>query len=410
MNWRKLLLTSGQALWQHKLRTVLSMLGIVFAVMAVIAMLAMAEGAKRETLEQIGQLGTQNIIVRPTALTQAQEAAARERLSRGLRQEDAALLSRLVPGVSAVAGLKQVRAAVAGASKDDPLEVLAVTEAYPRALNLDLAQGRFIAPLDVISKNQVCVLGWDTARLLGSQGMLGGTLSLEDRPFLVVGILRERRWVRGKSAAIAVRNYNRAIFLPLGAEPAPRLGDKREPELSEITLRMGQTEQVSPAAAVARQVLMQSHGGFEDFQVVVPQELINQAQRTQRVFNVVLFGIAGISLLVGGIGIMNMMLASVSERTREIGLRRAVGASAAHIAAHFLGEAVLLTLGGGLLGILLGVLGVLFINLVAGWTSVVTLWPVALSLAMAVGVGMLSGLYPALRAARLDPAAALRHE
>lgn len=410
MNWLKLLATAGQALWQHKLRTGLSMLGIVFAVMAVIAMLAMAEGAKRETLEQIGQLGTQNVIVRQAALTQAQEAAAREKLSRGLRQEDAALLERLVPGVAAVAGLKQVRAAVAGAGKEDPLEVLAVSDAYPRALSLDLAQGRFIAPLDVLNKNQVCVLGWDSARLLGAQGLLGGMITLEDRPFLVVGVLRERRWVRGKSAAVAARNYNRAIFVPLGAEPAPRLGDRRDPGLSEILLRMRQDGQVSAAAAVARQVLMQSHGGFEDFHVVVPQELINQAQRTQRVFNVVLFGIAGISLLVGGIGIMNMMLASVSERTREIGLRRAMGASAAHVAAHFLGEAVLLTLGGGLLGVLLGVLGVLFINLVAGWQSVVTLWPVALSLAMAVGVGILSGLYPALRAANLDPAAALRHE
>ncbi|MBI5523392.1 MAG: ABC transporter permease [Desulfarculus sp.] len=410
MNWVKLLITSGQALMQHKLRTGLSMLGIVFAVMAVIAMLAMAEGAKRETLEQIGQLGTQNVIVRQAALTQGQEAAARERLSRGLRQDDAALLERLVPGVAAVAGLKQVRAAVAAASKDDPLEVLAVTAAYPRALSLDLAQGRFIAPLDVLNKNQVCVLGWESSRLLGAQGVLGGMVSLEDRPFLVVGILRERRWVKGKSAAIAARNYNRAIFVPLGAQPAPRLGDKREPELSEILLRMAQAEQVSPAAAVARQVLMQSHGGFEDFQVVVPQELINQAQRTQRVFNVVLFGIAGISLLVGGIGIMNMMLASVSERTREIGIRRAIGASAAHIAAHFLGEAVLLTLGGGLMGIVLGMLGVLVINMAAGWKSVVTFWPVALSLGMAVGVGILSGLYPALRAASLDPAAALRHE
>ncbi|MDP7605111.1 MAG: FtsX-like permease family protein [Alphaproteobacteria bacterium] len=174
------------------------------------------------------------------------------------------------------------------------------------------------------------------------------------------------------------------------------------------TLGAGHANVLS-AAAVVRRIMKKSHGGIEDFHIVVPQVLLRQAQRTQRVFNVVLGSIAGMLLLVGGVGIMNMMLMNVAERTREIGIRRAVGASRKHIVFQFLFEAILVTVAGGCIGVVMGIGAANAVTAFADWKTVVTAWSILLSIIMAGGVGLLSGLYPAIRAARLDPVEALRY-
>ena len=303
-----------------------------------------------------------------------------------------------------------MKASFSASIAQDPFEILAVTAAYQSAKGLTVQQGRFICSADVIRKNLVCILGAEVSRLLGNDGRVGGVLRLEDRAYRVVGILQERRWVRSRSRALTLRNYNRAVFIPIGTEVMHSDGQRAFGEVSEIWIRVAGNRDVHACAAAVSRVLTRKHGGVEDFQVIVPQELLMQAQRTQRIFNIVLGCIAGISLLVGGIGIMNTMLASVAERTREIGIRRAVGATRKHIVVQFLCESIVLTTAGGILGIILGVGGALIISNVAGWKTLLTPWSIALSILMAGCVGLVSGLYPAVRAARLDPARALRNE
>jgi len=378
--------------------------------MAVVAMLSIAEGAKQEILEQIERLGTNSIIVRSLQLTGTQETAARRRLSRGLVLSDANALKKAIHTISSVASVKEVKASLSISIAQDPFEILAITESYQVAKNLAVKQGRFVCNTDVVRKNLVCVLGEEVSRLLGDSGHLGGVLRLEDRTYRIVGILQKRQWMRSKSPALAVRNYNRAIFIPIGTEVTDIQGQNRFGEISEIWLRVARNGNVQASAEAVRRILNRMHGGVEDFQVIVPQELLIQAQKTQRIFNIILGCIAGISLLVGGIGIMNTMLASVAERTREIGIRRALGAGEKHIVLQFLCEAIVLTTIGGCIGIILGAGSAIIISKVAGWKTVLTVWSVIVSIVMAGSVGLVSGLYPAIKAARLEPVRALRHE
>ena len=411
MKWRQIMYDAWRALFRHRLRSFLSSLGIVFAVVAVVAMLSIAEGAKREILDQIEGLGTNSVIVRSLQLTRTQEIAARKRLSHGLVLSDANALKKTIHTVSCVAPLKEVKASLSKSITQDPFEILAITESYQEVKGLAIKQGRFLCDTDIVRKNLVCVLGEEVSRLLGDSGHLGETLRLEDRTYRIVGILQKRQWMHSKLPVLTVRNFNRAIFIPIGTEVTADIQDQtRFGEISEIWIRVKRNENVQACAEAVRRILNRKHGGVEDFQVIVPQELMIQAQKTQRIFNIILGCIAGISLLVGGIGIMNTMLASVAERTREIGIRRAIGAAQKHIVVQFLCEAIVLTTTGGCVGIIMGAGSAVIISKVAGWKTMLTVWSVILSIVMAGSVGLVSGLYPALKAARLEPVRALRHE
>ena len=212
----------------------------------------------------------------------------------------------------------------------------------------------------------------------------------------------------GRATVIKVRNINRDVYIPVTAalKRFPRSGDGSG--INEIAIRVAQTENLSPTAGLVRRILDQKHKGVEDYEVIVPEELLAQAQRTQRLFNIVMGSIAGISLLVGGIGIMNIMLANVTERTREIGIRRAVGATKGEILAQFLIEAVLICLAGGVIGIVLGLVIAKVITLYAGWTTGFSPASVLLAFGTAASIGLFFGLFPARRAAELDPVQALR--
>ncbi len=414
MKTSKTFIYAVRSLLQHKLRAALSVLGIICGVMAVLSMLSIGEGAKQEALRQIEQLGTRNIFLKATSLTTGQSLKARERLSRGLGFHDVKLIQRGGLDVRDVASLKELTAPVIGTTKDITPQIVAASSNYAKIQKLPIAQGRFISDQDIARRNLVCVIGDNVAHSLGLQRITKSQVRIGNNLFRIVGILERQNFKSDKSSVVSVRNYNDMIFIPFGTENAvnriPENKNRSESELSEVVIQVTSSDHVSQAALAIRRIMEVSHGGVEDYQVIIPQELLRQLKKTQRTFNIVLGSIACISLLVGGIGIMNIMLATVLERTREIGIRRAVGATRKNIITQFLVESVLLTVSGGIIGIVAGTGGVWLISTMAGWKTAITPLSLILPVVMSLLVGIFFGLYPAYVAARMDPITALRHE
>jgi len=410
----KILSVATRFLLQRKLRSALSILGVVCGVMAVLAMISIGEGAKREAIRQIERLGTKNIYIKAIPLTQDQQHKARERLSQGLNRKDTARIKASCPHVTDVAALSEIKASVRASNLEFSPQIVACSPNYATLKNLFISQGRFISDYDTKNNNLVCVLGDAVARSLGPNGKLGSNLRIEDHLLQVVGILGRQEATNGDSSAVSIRNFNEMIFVPLCAKNA--LGIRRDEErditsdLTEAVVHVDEVDQVIFSSALIRRTMDVLHRGVEDYQMVIPLELLNQAQRTRRIFSVVLGAIAGVSLLVGGIGIMNIMLATVSERTREIGIRRALGATRTDITVQFLGETVILTLAGGIIGIGFGLGAVRLVTEWAGWATAITLYAITIPLLMSLLVGVFFGLYPACQAAKMDPIVALRHE
>jgi putative ABC transport system permease protein len=386
-----------KSLLVHKLRSALSILGVVFGVGAVVSMSSVGEGARREALEQVGALGIDSVTLRGRVAPEAPGAA--------MQVEHAAALRKVVPDLLAVAPVREaaLRAEAGGRAAD--AMVLGTTPAYQSAARLSLAAGRFLTPLDVQDAKRVAVLGASVASTLFPLGEpRGARIALGGDWYDVVGVLEGRASPR-RPGPIRTRDVNRAVFVPL---PSLDRGRDGEPEgVDEIVLRVANVEAVAASAEAARAVVLRATDGAP-LEVIVPREILRQRERTQRIFNVVTGAIAAISLLVGGIGIMNIMLASVAERTAEVGVRRALGASRRDVAAQFLVESSLLTGAGGLAGALLGVFGSVVIQRLAGWPTALSPLMLAAALLAAVAIGVGFGFYPAWRAAQLEPMEALR--
>jgi len=395
----------------HKLRSFLTTLGVIFGVTAVVSMLSIGEGAKRAAVEQIKLLGTNNIRIRRLDLTPQQEAEADRLQSDGLTYRDGEIIRANLPHLDGVCPLCFLEVEVTRADRQSSGRVIGTDVDYAEVTNFRPAEGRFLAAMDEREAKRVCVIGADVQHELFGQGnAINRRIKIDDAWFTVVGVMQQKKVRKGGTNVIAVRDINKDIYIPIGTALKRFTDADRPDKVDEIAVRVASEDQVLPMADVLKRLLARTNHTAKDYEIVIPAELLAQSQRTQRLFNVVMGSIAAISLLVGGIGIMNIMLASVTERTREIGIRRAVGASRSDVLSQFLNETVLVSVAGGLMGIVLGVIMAKAINLFAGWETVISLAGVLVAFTISAAIGIVFGLYPARKAAELDPIEALRYE
>jgi len=396
---------------RHKLRTLLTMLGIIFGVGAVISMLSIGAGAQAEALQVIDAMGLRNIIVREKPAEQDDLFRIRER-SIGLSLRDLRGLEEVAPTIETSTAKKQVRAdrVLSSSGRSEGL-VLGVGRNYFDLLNLKLQDGALFDRVEEDGYQRVCVLGSRARQdLFAFENPLGQPVKINEVWFTVIGTLRPRSLVKEEFQGVEIESGDNSVFIPITTALKMFEPQKLASEVDEIVLRVAQGASIAETTILVSTSLGRMHGGETDYTIVIPEDLLDQSRRTRRIFNMVMGGIAGISLLVGGIGIMNIMLASVLERTREIGVRRAVGATKKDILSQFLSEAVVISLMGGITGIVLGFAISWGVSMLSDWNTVVTGFSVSLSFGFSAAVGLLFGTYPAMNAARLDPIEALRHE
>ena len=387
----------------HKLRTALTMLGMIFGVGAVIAMLSIGAGGEKKALEAIGRLGLRNVIVRAKVVKPEDRQELRKK-SLGVSLRDAEAIQEAVPNVIVVLPRIEIKPyKILAPNAKTKGKVFGVSWRQSQVATIDLAEGRFLDARDEADHAQVCVIGQDIRRnLFGYGTALGRQLKVNDVWLTVIGILAEPS--EGKSAQA------QEIWIPVSTAMRKFDRDPLDAPLDELLVEVKEGVSTRETAKLIEPLIDRLHGGADDTEIVIPEALLEQSRQTQRIFSIVMGSIAGISLLVGGIGIMNIMLASVMERTREIGIRRAIGARKADIRAQFVIESFTISVIGGLSGIIIGIALAKIVAAYAGWPTVITFGSLFLSTAVSVTVGLVSGIYPAARAAELNPIEALRYE
>jgi len=430
--WLKIVELSVRNLMLNKLRSLLTMLGTILGVSSVIAMLAIGEGSKRRSVEQISKLCASMVIVRSVKPSDddnrdaSSSGGGQRQVSRvaeyGLKYTDFEVLAATLPTIKQAVPVSLVRKnAQYGRHRISNARILGTTPEYQTIKRLTLRRGRFLTAMDDASMANVAVLAAGAAeRLFSYEDPIGKPLLLGDGAYVVVGVLQSQDSGGAVPGAIGAQDLNNDIYIPLSSARS-RFGelqlilrsggrDFERTQLSEITLTLHDETLVTATAGMVRKLLQQRHPNKVDFEIQVPLELLRQAEREKRIWNLVLGSIAGISLLVGGIGIMNIMLATVSERTKEIGIRRALGATRAHIVTQFMVEAMVLSSGGGLMGIFLGVAIPLTVSHLSEIETALSWWAVIMAFSTSVLTGVVFGVYPARRAALMNPIEALRHE
>jgi putative ABC transport system permease protein len=398
----------------QKTRTALTALGIVFGVGSVIGMLAIGAGARQQSLEFIEQLGVRNILVDSRQAMSAEERQQRRRSSPGLTLRDARILQSNIRALDSLSERRTLHPQrVLPKPAGTVPELYGVRSSYAHIHNLRLQAGRFLDQSDDAAAASICVLGQAAKiNLLGYGPAVGSFIKVNDTWMQVVGVLAEQ--VSGGEAQAAGKTIDRnnSIFTPLNSFTY-RFHDSSsflKDELDGIDLRLKPGADSVEVSKVVGAILNSTHRGVEDFTVTIPAMLLEQQKRTQTVFTYVMVAIAAISLLVGGIGIMNIVLATVMERTREIGIRRAMGARRADIVRQFLTESVLISLAGGALGVAFGAVLSWVIANAAEWKTIVTTSSIVIAFGVSAAVGVLFGIYPAMKAAEIDPIEALRYE
>ncbi len=438
-----------EAVFHNKLRAALTSLGILFGVASVISMLAIGKGAEQEILAQMRLLGANNIMITP--FVEQKEGQVKEqtekqvkKFSPGLTYADAEAVARVIPGVEAASAEVVLNSNLTREGQHRSGKLVGVDTTYFRLTNLDLGSGEWFTPQQVLRGLPVAIIGHGVrTRFFTTEDPLGKPLKVGDTWVTVVGVLADRQVTSDVAQRLGIRNANMDVYVPIhtmllrfrnraqltqrdieAAARAENTGSsgtdtetqqQREErvnrnQLDRIIVRVSDSKLVPSVADIAQRMLARRHNSVVDFEIAIPELLLRQEQRTRTIFNVVLGAIASISLVVGGIGIMNIMLASVLERIREIGIRRAVGATQKDILFQFLAEAVLISVAGGATGILIGTGLSIGIQRVAGITTIVSFLSVAVAFGVSFTVGIGFGIVPAYRAARQDPVVCLRYE
>jgi len=403
-----------QSLFAHKLRSLLTMLGMIFGVGAVVAMLSITAGAQKEMMSFIDQLGVNNIIVESHEALDRNELQTVRAISPGLSFRDYRAISENVSGLVAITPRKRFKPQkLLPKTSNEPPQLIGVLPNFVEINSLKLIDGRFFTEDENKSSAPVCVLGEGAkVSLLGFDKGVGKYVKVNDTWLQVIGVLTPSASGDADVEGVQAVNKNNLVIAPLNTVMR-RFEDNTsylKDEIDGIYMKVGPNVDSIETSNVVKAILTATHKDAGDFTVVVPAGLLEQKKQTQLIFSIVMICIAGISLLVGGIGIMNIMLATVLERTREIGIRRAIGARQADIVRQFLTEAVLISIVGGLIGIGFGFTLSRIIGSAAGWSTVVTTGSIVVAFGVSVFIGLLFGIYPAVQAAKLDPIEAIRYE
>lgn len=406
------------SIWRHKLRSFLTILGIVFGVCSVISMLAIGEGASYEAQEQIKKLGSQNIILKSVQPTQNEKVNTERTylLEYGLTYKDSERIMNTIPSVEVIVPQRSIRADVALGRQVIDVNAIGTVPWFPQISNKKMYLGRFFSEKEADDSKNVCILTYDLSnKLFPFDDPIGKTIKIRGEAFIVIGVLEPAGAVPNTPENVSTLE----IYMPITSVKL-RFGDiivhrrsgsfsMERIELSQIIVKVKDVDLVNKTADIIKELLANNHKQ-QEYEIVIPLELLRQAEKTKKIFNIVLGSIAAISLLVGGIGIMNIMLASVTERTREIGIRRALGAKRKDIIIQFLIETVLLSGTGGVIGLTIGFLIPFLITHFASMKTIIKLWSLGGAFGISIAIGVVFGIYPAYRAAIMNPITALRHE
>ncbi len=435
-----------EAITHNKLRGILTSLGIVFGVASVIAMLAVGRGAQQEILEQMRLLGTNNVIIIPTVeqeegkveqTGESEKAAAKNKFTTGLTLADAAAIQTIIPQVEFVSPEIIVETTVIREGLKRSGKLVGVDTTFFRTSDFKIMQGHGFSDTQIRQAFPVCIVGYGIrSKFFSGEDPLGKLLKCGNLWLTVIGVLEERTVSKQNIQHLGLRDYNMDVYTPVNtlllryknrtlitrqdvqeASRTYRSNDseeeKKKPnyhQIDRLVVRISESRYVPPAAEVMSRMLQRRHNEVVDYQITVPEELLRQEQRTKQIFNIVLGAIASISLLVGGIGIMNIMLASVLERTKEIGIRRSLGATRRDVILQFLSEAVFISVNGGFIGVLLGAGMGIAIEKTTGILTIISADSILLSFLISMAIGVAFGILPAKRAAEQDPIVALRYE
>ena len=412
MNYSENIRLAIGGLIDHKIRSFLTMLGIIFGVASVIAMLSIGEGAKREAIAKYQDLGVNNIIIREKKLSDTELEEVRAKFSQGLSIKDANAILEIVPSVSNIASQAEISTEVKYADKSVKSTVIGVTANYLGMMNYQIGRGEMITDHQYNLKLKVCVLGAGVAgSLFGYDDPIGQMIKVEDQWLEVIGVLESKSLFTETVGELAARDLNTDVFIPLSTF-LNRLTRENilTGEIQQITAQVDNSNNLVEASGLINEILKRHHFNNNDYNIVIPYELLKQEEKERQIYNILLGAIAAISLIVGGIGIMNIMLATVMERTREIGTRRAIGARKSDIMSQFVTEAVAISVVGGIIGVFFGIALSLSVSLFTEITTYIRFYSILLAFTFSVLVGIGFGYLPAKNAANLNPVDSMRYE
>ncbi len=427
-----------EALFENKFRSGLTALGIIFGVAAVITMLAIGNGAQQQIIEQIEQVGAKNIIIRPKVIGNVEEEDnVTKKYSPKMNMSDLYAIESVLPKIDQLTPFVSYETAAIANGKKKNCNLVGVTANYFTIYNLKLDKGSIFSELQEKNSDAVCIIGSTlAAKLFAGKNPIGQTLKTSRLQLSVIGIISPGNSIGESLQSIGMNNYNDEIFIPIntalrrykdraritekslqvnnnnddGEEKPKKDNSEITDQIEKIIIGIINTDNMSQSVDILYRLLLRRHNEVEDFEIVVPEQILQQKKQTDDIFNILLGVIAGISLLVGGIGIMNIMLASVYERIREIGLRMSIGAKKKDIKEQFVYEAGLISLIGGIIGIILGIILSYLAEWITGTPTIISIWSIVVSFFVSAFIGIIFGYIPAKKAAEQDPVHSLRHD